>query len=136
VLIDCDGTYPADEIDRLAVFAHEYDMVVGIRDYSKISFNRRIANRLMNFIISTLYLTKVEDMASGLRILKIRQFKGIITAKYFDIEPQLLSIALKKKYTIKKVFVSYNERTQGSKTNILTLFPAIFRIIFDRVRKI
>ena len=40
VLIDCDGTYPADEIDRLAVFAHEYDMVVGIRDYSKISFNK------------------------------------------------------------------------------------------------
>jgi glycosyltransferase involved in cell wall biosynthesis len=72
VIIDADGTYPAEEIPRLLDFAAEYDMVVGSRtgDEVNIPALRRPAKWFLARLAGYLAEQDIPDMNSGLRVLK------------------------------------------------------------------
>src|SRR3989338_1502867 len=44
VRLDCDGTYPPEEIHKLLEFCPEYDLVAGCRDFKSIKWLHRYPN--------------------------------------------------------------------------------------------
>lgn len=134
VLIDCDRTYSVADIPALTALFVGHDMVVGSRDFSNMEAPRKWANWLMTAVLNLLFRTRVRDMASGLRVLRTGKFHGLITARSFDVEPQMYCVALGKKYRIAEVPVSYKERHGRSKVHIRHLFLVIWRMIAERLK--
>jgi glycosyltransferase involved in cell wall biosynthesis len=133
LLIDCDSSYPVRDLIKLTAFEAS-DMVVGVRQMRDIEFKRRVANLVMTKVLNLLYNASLKDMASGMRALKVSKFAGVLTAKRFDIEPQICSIALKKKYEITEVDIEYYPRKGESKIGILDFFDALWRMFKERFK--
>lgn len=132
ILIDCDQTYDGKDVPRLIDLNDNHGMIVGRRNFQDIAFARRQANRLMTFILNLLYNAKIEDMASGLRVLKVANFVGKLDAQSFDIEPQMYCVALRDKMKIAEVPIKYSTRSGESKIGIQHLFLAIYRMFKER----
>jgi glycosyltransferase involved in cell wall biosynthesis len=84
-IIDADGTYPINEIPRLAQFLEEgYSMVVGSRTGKKARapFSRFFAKWLLTKLANYLTGFKVPDMNSGLRIMRKADVE-----RFFNILP-------------------------------------------------
>ncbi|MFO7559397.1 MAG: glycosyltransferase family 2 protein [Desulfobacterales bacterium] len=83
-IADADGTYPLDEIPRLAKALSEgYDMVVGARSGKrvKIPFLRRLPKWILNKFCNYLSGFKIPDINSGLRIMRktsVERFNSIL----------------------------------------------------------
>jgi glycosyltransferase involved in cell wall biosynthesis len=83
-IIDADGTYPIDEIPKLAEALSEgYDMVVGARagKMVKIPFLRRLPKWILNKLCNYLSGFKIPDINSGLRIMRktsVERFHNIL----------------------------------------------------------
>lgn len=132
VLQDCDCTYPPREIPGLLKYIPEYDMVVGIRDFSRIKTFHRLPNRVHTWAINLLFCTRLKDINSGQRIIKVSKFRDSLTAKGFDIEANITTTALKKRLKIKEVPIEYLPRRGQSKIKIKDGFLILWRIIRDR----
>ena len=136
VLPDCDCTYPPREIPRLLNYFPEYDMVVGARDLKRrVVFSHRIVNYLHTWTINLLFRARLKDINSGMRIIKIDKFKGLLEGCGFDIEAQMTTRALKKKYSIKEVPISYERRRGKSKIRAWGAFVILKRILKERVTR-
>ena len=72
VIIDADGTYPAEEIPRMLELAADHDMVVGARIGQDVNIPplRRPAKWLLAWLASYLAEQPIPDLNSGLRVLK------------------------------------------------------------------
>jgi glycosyltransferase involved in cell wall biosynthesis len=72
VIIDADGTYPADAIPGLLEHAQEYDMVVGARTgkHVRIPLLRRPAKWFLRVLAGYLAGRSIPDLNSGLRVMK------------------------------------------------------------------
>ena len=132
VILDCDKTYPPKYIPELLRFFPEYDVVMGVRDMSDISFSHRWPNVVHTQSINVFYGGHLHDINTGMRALKVEKFKGILTAKGFDIEAQMSLLAVKKKMKIKEISVEYLKRAGESKIRISDGFVILWRIIRDR----
>lgn len=132
--IDCDQTYYPEDIPLLLEKANHYDMVVGARNLKDITFLRRIANLLMNLATNLLFCSKVNDMATGFRIIDVAKFKPYLHAESFDIEPQIYAVALREKFSYIEIPVRYDKRVGESKINILHFFTIILRLVKERFK--
>lgn len=85
VIIDADGTYPAEEIPRMLELAADTDMVVGARVGQNVNIPlvRRPAKWLLAGLASYLAEQPIPDMNSGLRVLK-----RDLVEKYEHLLPQ------------------------------------------------
>lgn len=128
VLIDCDCSYPPEYILKLLDFLPGHDMVVGIRDMSSIQFSHKLVNIFHTSIINLLFIANLKDINSGLRVLRVNKFFGLIDAKGFDIEAQITTLALKNRLKIKEVPIEYRKRRGKSKIKAFDTF-VIFRTI-------
>jgi glycosyltransferase involved in cell wall biosynthesis len=72
VIIDADGTYPAEEIPAMLERAAEHDMVVGARTGQDVNIPlaRRPAKWLLALLAGYLAEQPIPDLNSGLRVLK------------------------------------------------------------------
>ncbi|MBI4439853.1 glycosyltransferase [Candidatus Woesearchaeota archaeon] len=131
VLLDCDKTYPPEEIPRMLKFFPEYDVVFGVRDMKDISFSHRLANIFHTQLINLLYGGHLHDINTGMRAFKVAKYKGL-TAKGFDIEAQMSLLALKRKMKVKEIPVRYLKRAGESKIKMSDGFFIAWRIIRDR----
>ncbi|HLC65149.1 MAG TPA: glycosyltransferase family 2 protein [Candidatus Nanoarchaeia archaeon] len=132
VLLDCDKTYPPEEIPGMLEFFPEYDVVLGVRDMKEISFTHRLANIFHTQMINLFYGGHLHDINTGMRAFKVEKYKGLLTAKGFDIEAQMSLLALKKKMKIKEIPVRYLKRAGESKIRVSDGFLIAWRIIRDR----
>ena len=87
VIIDADGTYPADAVPILLSKAHEYDMVVGARNGPNVSepLVRKPAKWFLRKLASYLAGQPIPDLNSGLRILKrsiVERYRGILPSGF------------------------------------------------------
>lgn len=116
VTLDCDNTYPADQIPRLAAFVLEegFDVV----DASRLA-KRPKAMPLINFLAnkgfaclaSLLFGTVLTDLHSGMRAYK----RELIQNLSYDwrgpaLPVELLLKPLKQRAKIKFTFIDYHER--------------------------
>lgn len=132
VLIDCDYSYPPEHIPELLKFLPEHDLVIGTRNMKNIPFSHRLVNILHTSSINLLFGTRLKDINSGLRILKVDRFHGLVDAKNFDIEAQITTRSLKERFKIKEIPIEYRRRKGKSKINALHTFVILNTILKER----
>jgi len=118
-IIDADGSYPPQEIPRLAHMLDDAEMVVGARTGpgAAIPLIRRPAKRALTMLASYLTGVKIPDLNSGLRL-----FRRALAIEFFDLLPSKFSFtttitlaALNSGYLVEYVEVDYYARTGKSK---------------------
>lgn len=88
VLMDGDGQHDPRDIPRLlALFAHNYDMVVGARcARSHASVPRRVANAIYNRLAGYVTGQRIDDLTSGFRVVRAERFR-----EFLDLYPNRFS---------------------------------------------
>src|SRR5712692_452866 len=140
VTLDCDGTYPAGEIPRLAdmVLSNECDLVNASRLGTKpaaMPWPNYFANWLFAMTGRLLLGVKSTDLHSGMRAYS----RAVIERTEIDPSGPALPVELLLKpalqgFRIKEVFIPYGERigetTLQKWTSTLWTFRRIFRLAF------
>lgn len=129
--MDCDGTYSSQDLVKLIKNLANHDMLVGYRDFTTLSPSRRAANLLMSGFFNLLNRTNYKDVASGLRMISVKAFKGKVLASGFDVEPHLCAIAVKNDFNYLEIPISYKSRDKGSKAKPWDLIPVFYRMFKD-----
>ncbi len=118
-IIDADGSYPPQEIPRLAALLDDAEMVVGARTgpNAAIPLIRRPAKKALTMLASYLTGVQIPDLNSGLRL-----FRRALAIEFFDLLPSKFSFtttitlaALNSGYLVEYVEVDYYARTGKSK---------------------
>ncbi|MBI3070973.1 MAG: glycosyltransferase family 2 protein [Deltaproteobacteria bacterium] len=120
VTMDCDDTYPTDQIPVLAgyILQDGYDVVDGSRLGSKpkaMPMINYLANAGFALVASALFLRRFTDLHSGMRAYR----KSVIDALPFDargaaLPVDLLLVPFKRGYKIKLTRIDYFERVGKS----------------------
>ena len=118
VITDVDGTYPIEDISRLAAETADFDMVVGARQglVAKDPAARHLAKKLLNNFASFLAGQKITDINSGLRL-----FKKSIVLDYWNLFPDRFSftstltmVCFTNGYQVKYLPINYYKRVGQS----------------------
>jgi hypothetical protein len=120
VTLDCDDTYPAEDIPRLAslVLDQGYDLVDGSRLKGKpkaMPWINYLANWVFAFMASMLFLRRVTDLHSGMRAYRrslIDELKYKPKGAALPVELLLRPLKMGKK--LKVVYIDYRERVGAS----------------------
>ncbi len=111
LVMDCDRTYPVGCINALAECARQgYDLVNAGRRMSDVRKLNRLPNMFHTFLTRLLYGGNVNDVNSGMKLMKIDKFLGKLTASGNDSTVQTIIIALKNNLSIKEVPIHYSDR--------------------------
>lgn len=81
VLMDADGQHTPEHVQKLLdrFASADYDMVVGARSGSdQATLYRRGGNHLLNRLASWMTGQRVQDLTSGLRVVKTRRFREFL----------------------------------------------------------
>lgn len=118
-IIDADGSYPADQIPKLARLLDRFDMVVGARTRAgaAIPLIRRPAKMFLTRLASYLTETKIPDLNSGLRIFRkslALEFLHLLPSG-FSFTTTITMAALTNGYLVHFEPVDYFRRTGKSK---------------------
>ena len=143
VTLDCDGTYPASEIPRIAdmVLKRECDLVNASR-LEKRPVSMPYPNYLANWLFAVtghvLLGVKSTDLHSGMRAYS----REIVERVEFDPNGPALPVDLLLKpalagFRIREIFIPYGERigqtTLHRFSSTLWTFRRILRLVFSRV---
>ena len=144
VMVDGDGTYPADRVYELIkpVLSGDADMVIGSRLHtmseSRFKVLNLIGNKLYLFLLNFIFKVNITDLLSGYRAFSSRIVKSLpILSRGFEIETELTVKCLQRNYQIVEVPVNLSERPEGSKSKIkvfrdgLLIFNTIFALFRD-----
>ena len=119
LITDADGTYPFEQIPEMLKHIKEYDMVVGARTGLNVNipYIRRPAKWVIKKLAEYLSEKKIEDLNSGLRLIKkevIKKFYRILP-NGFSFTTTITLAMLTNDYQIKYIPINYNKRTGKSK---------------------
>jgi glycosyltransferase involved in cell wall biosynthesis len=131
VLMDADNQHPAQDIPRLLEQMNKFDMAIGARDFSKLTW-RNFANRFYNAFASYVTLFKIQDLTCGFRAVKRREAQKFIylLPNSFSYPSTLTLAFLKTGRTIAYVPISSLCRAHGkSKISLLNDGVRFFLII-------
>lgn len=122
VLVDGDGSYPADEVKKLLEPIEKgiADHVIGNRfssyetgAFTKLNF---LGNKLLNLFFRFAYGVNLQDILSGYRALRKDVYKSIeIRKSGFEVEAELTVETLAKGFKILEVPISYKKREGKTK---------------------
>lgn len=122
VLVDGDGSYPAEEVWKLIepIEKGTADHVVGNRfaKYEKGAFTRLnfLGNKLINLFFRFAYGVDLTDILSGYRAIKKEVYKSIeIKKSGFEVEAELTVETLARGFRIAEVPISYKKREGKTK---------------------
>ncbi len=134
-VLDCDQTYPPEELPELIKFLPEYDFVIGVRNldtlYPKL---HRIPNKIHTVLANILFFCNLKDINSGMWAFKPEKFHNQLETSGFDFSEEIKLRAVKNKYKIKQVKINYGRREGKSKIKIMDGFIDIWRIVYERFR--
>jgi len=91
-----------------------------------------VANKLLTFMTNLLYNSILTDMETGYKLFKSEIIKGIpLSAKRFNIEPEITAKLLKRKVRIFEVPITFNPREydEGKKIGLGDAFEAVWTLI-------
>lgn len=129
LMVDGDDTYDAEDAVALlgAVVEGRADMVVGDRLSSTyFQENRRAmhaaGNRLVRWLINTLFGAQVKDVMTGGRAFSRRFVQTFpVASSGFEIETEMTVHALDKEFLVVEIPVGYRDRGEGSSSKLRTL---------------
>lgn len=134
LFIDCDETYPVNDIPKLLSYMGKYKMVVGARSQKQVAFINGLGNHGFNFLINTLFGGKLKDINSGMRALDVKTYLPLIDANNFDVETQISCLTLKHRIKYLEILIDYAERKGESKVSYSDGFDILWRIARERFR--
>ena len=119
VIIDADGTYPAESIPALLEHGDANDMVVGARvgEDVNIPWQRRPAKWILAKLAGYLAEQEIPDMNSGLRLMKrplVEKYEHLLPSG-FSFTTTITLALLCNDYLVKYVPISYAKRVGSSK---------------------
>lgn len=119
VIIDADGTYPADQIPVLVRQLENADMVVGARIGANvnISWVRRPAKWMLTWLATRVAGQSIPDLNSGLRVFRrdcIRQYFPVLSNRFSFTTTSTLAL-LADDYTVLYHPIDYYQRVGKSK---------------------
>lgn len=135
VMIDGDGTYLPEEINKLLepVINGKADHVIGNRftNYQKGAFTglNLFGNRILNKIFGFAYGIWLNDILSGYRVFNYDCYKRIeLNRTGFEIETEITIECVKNDMKILEVPITYLARVSGAATKLRPLRDG-FRIV-------
>ncbi len=126
VIVDGDGTYPADRAPALVELARAgADMVIGARVAEVGSGAYRpghsTGNRLFIALVRLLFGIRTRDLFSGYRVLTRRFLDTApLIAKGFEVEAELSLQARVQELPVAEIDVPYHPRPTGSRSKLRT----------------
>jgi glycosyltransferase involved in cell wall biosynthesis len=125
VLIDGDGTYPAEAAPLLVgpVIENAADMAVGARrpvpGASAMTFTRSLGNRLIRAAFRLLVGRANTDLLSGYRAFN-RRFRAMVKLQStgFEIESELACEALARNLRVVEIEIPYYSRVAGTESKL------------------
>ncbi|HWX43632.1 MAG TPA: glycosyltransferase [Blastocatellia bacterium] len=125
VMVDGDGTYPPDAVERLMapVIRGEADMVIGSRLHgassSHFRFLNRLGNRLFRSLLNSIFGMNLTDLLSGYRVFNRRLVRGLpLFGGGFETEAEMTIKAIERGYSIVEVPVDLKPRPEGSRSKL------------------
>ena len=128
LMIDGDDTYPAENAEEMCnlILDGKADMVIGDRLSSTyFTENKRpfhnFGNRIVRWLINTLFKNKVKDIMTGYRAFSYEFVKGFpVLSKGFEIETEMTIHAVDKNFKLVEVPVTYRDRPAGAESKLNT----------------
>jgi len=118
LIADADGTYPLEDIPRLAAEMDGYDMLIGARtgELVHIPLSRRIGKWIITQLAQYLSRQRIPDLNSGFRI-----FRKDVALRFLNMYPDGFSFTttitlamLTNHYRVKFLPINYRKRTGKS----------------------
>lgn len=142
IMSDADMTYPANQVHKLIepVTNDQADMIVGDRisgghydSENKRSFHG-FGNKLVCWLVNTIFKAKLTDIMSGYRVLNRTFVKNYpILVEGFQIETDMTLHALDKRFRVREISIEYRDRPDGSESKLNT-FRDGTRVLLTIVR--
>jgi glycosyltransferase involved in cell wall biosynthesis len=128
VIVDGDDTYSAAQVREMvhAVLHDRIDMVIGDRlSGAYFTENKRpfhnFGNRLVRYLINTLFKSNVRDVMTGYRAMGYNFVKTFcVLSAGFEIETEMTIHCLDKNLYLKSVPIDYKDRAAGSVSKLNT----------------
>lgn len=128
LMIDGDDTYPAEHAQEMVkpVLEGRADMVIGDRLSSTyFQENKRpfhnAGNRLVRWLINSLFKSKVLDIMTGYRAFSRPFVKNFpVLSHGFEIETEMTIFALDRNFKLVEIPVQYRDRPEGSVSKLNT----------------
>ncbi|MBC8507933.1 MAG: glycosyltransferase family 2 protein [Anaerolineales bacterium] len=138
VMLDADGQHPPEDIPRLLEKIGPYDVAVGARTSdSDTDFHRDFANQIYNILASYISGTKIDDLTSGFRALKMDVARGFVylLPNRFSYPTTITLATLRSGRSL--VYVPIKGRRRVGKSNIRLVNDGLrFLIIIMRIATI
>ncbi len=114
VMIDADGTYPADAIPAMLAMLDEADMVIGARDREAgtVAWLRRPAKDFIRWLASYMVEYKIPDLNSGMRTMRreaVLRFIPILPNTHSWVSTITMAL-LSSGRTVRWLPIAYHER--------------------------
>ncbi len=142
VLIDGDGSYLPEEVDKLLdpIRREIADHVVGDRfaAYEKGAFTRLnlLGNKILNFFFRFAYGVELHDILSGYRALRREVYKSVELRKHgFEVETELTVETLAKGFRILEVPITYKRRRGKTKLHPIKDGFRIGKTIYELLKR-
>ncbi len=143
VMVDGDGTYPANKVHDLMtpILSGEADMVIGSRllpgSHSRFKVLNLTGNKLFLLFLNSIFRVHITDLLSGYRAIRRQLVKGLpLLSRGFESETELTVKCLERGYRILEVPVALSPRPVGSRSKIRIVHDGflILNTIFSLAR--
>ncbi len=117
LIMDADGTYPAESIPDIVNGLQDADMAVGMRAKENMPFSKRLAKWLLRRLAQHITSQKIPDMNSGMRAFRrslVMRYFGVVSDR-FSFTTTLTVALLSDNYVVKYLPIEYHQRVGKSK---------------------
>ncbi|MDD5773570.1 MAG: glycosyltransferase family 2 protein [bacterium] len=127
IIIECDGTFRPEDVDKLLKYIEGYDMVIGSRVHNDLNHANANMDRVIrwgNFVLAKVMEVfyagdyKLNDVGCTFRVIKkasLERFVDKLRIGGEDFTPELTFEALKANAAIIQIPISYQPRIGESK---------------------
>lgn len=128
VIIDGDNTYsPMEVFPLLEEIKNGADMAIGSRflgymEEGAMSRLHKWGNKLFNFALNRRFNSKITDLLSGFRVIRVSAMEGIdLRSSGFEIEVELTAKFLRRSLRIIEKPITYRRRLHNSDSKLNAL---------------
>jgi len=142
LIMDADLNHRPEEIKMLLAASAHADIVVGCRSrarglVSELPFFKRVISRTTNWLLRKFFRVPASDVTSGFRLYSANAIDSVrdeLTAKNFEITPEILIRAKRKGFSIAEVPITFTPRPRGTSKLSFVKSGIGYAVLFLRLR--